>query len=281
MASASPKPEARKLAILAGGGNLPRRVALRARSLGREVFLVCFKGQTDKETSKDLPHFWTRLGAVGEILERLHREDVKDIVLAGPIKRPGIASLLPDRRAREGLARAGKAALGDDGILTAIIRELEEREGFGVVGIEEIMTDMAARSGLYGSVEPDAQARQDIERGAEVAKALGALDVGQSVVVQQGLVLGVEAIEGTDRLLARVRELRREGLGGVLVKLAKPQQEKRADLPTIGPRTIKEAADAGLRGIAFEEGGALIVDEEECCRLADRQGLFLLGLPRP
>ena len=143
------------------------------------------------------------------------------------------------------------------------------------------MTDMAARSGLYGSVEPDAQARQDIERGAEVAKALGALDVGQSVVVQQGLVLGVEAIEGTDKLLARVKDLRREGVGGVLVKLAKPQQEKRADLPTIGPRTIKEAADAGLRGIAFEEGGALIVDEEECCRLADRQGLFLLGLPRP
>jgi hypothetical protein len=203
-------------------------------------------------------------------------------MLAGPIKRPSLTSLLPDKRAREGLARAGKkAALGDDGLLSAIIKELEEREGFKVIAIEEIMAEMAARAGLYGACEPDDLAKGDIQRGVEVARALGKLDVGQSVVVQQGLVLGVEAIEGTDQLLARVKDLRREGPGGVLVKLAKPQQERRADLPTIGPRTLKGAAAAGLSGIAFEEGAALIVDEEECVARADKTGLFMLGLPKP
>jgi DUF1009 family protein len=281
MASANPTPEGAKLGILAGSGGLPRRVALAARRKGRDVFLVCFKGQTDKATCNDLPHFWTRLGAVGEILERLHQEGVSEILLAGPIKRPSLTSLLPDKRAREGLARAGKkVALGDDGLLTAIIKELEEREGFKVIAVEEIMAEMAARAGLYGACEPDDLAKSDIQRGVEVARALGLVDVGQSVVVQQGLVLGVEAIEGTDQLLARVKDLRREGPGGVLVKLAKPQQERRADLPTIGPRTLKGAAAAGLSGIAFEEGAALIVDEEECVKLADKAGLFMLGLPR-
>jgi DUF1009 family protein len=282
MESASPTPEGAKLGILAGSGSLPRRVALAAQRKGRKVFIVCFKGQTDKATCEGLPHFWTRLGAVGEILSRLHDEGVSEILLAGPIKRPSLTSLLPDRRAREGLARAGKkAALGDDGLLTAIVKELEEREGFKVIAIEEIMAEMAARAGLYGKNEPDDLAQGDIQRGVEVARALGAADVGQSVVVQQGLVLGVEAIEGTDQLLARVKDLRREGPGGVLVKLAKPQQERRADLPTIGPRTVKGAIAAKLAGIAFEEEGALIVDEEECVRLADKAGLFMIGMPKP
>ena len=280
MASAAQPPKRPKLGILAGSGGLPRRLASAAQRSGREVFLVCFKDQTDEETCKDLPHVWTRLGAVGAILERLHQEGVEEIVLAGPIKRPGISSLLPDKRAREALARAGKAAFGDDGILKAIVRELEEREGFRVCGIDDFMTELSARGGLYGKHEPDEQAREDIERGVAVARALGALDVGQSVVVQQGLVLGVEAIEGTDQLLSRVGKLRRPGPGGVLVKLVKPQQERRADLPTIGPRTVKAAASAGLRGIAFQAGGALIVDEQECVERADKAGLFLIGLER-
>jgi DUF1009 family protein len=280
MESANPTPDSGKLGILAGGGPLPRRAAEAAQRKGREVFLVCFKGQTDPASCEGLPHFWTRLGAVGDILTRLHQEGIAEILFAGPIKRPSFSSLLPDKRAREGLARAGKAAFGDDGILSAIIRELEEKEGFKVIALEEIMAEMAARAGLYGKQAPDDLAASDIERGVEVARALGVLDVGQSVVVQQGLVLGVEAIEGTDALLARVKELRREGPGGVLVKLAKPQQERRADLPTIGPRTLKGVAAAKLCGIAFEEEGALIVDEEECVRLADAAGLFMLGLPK-
>ena len=279
MASPPQNPEGRKLAILAGSGTLPRRLALRAQRDGRPVLMVCFKGQTDKSAAEGLPHFWSRLGAVGDILAHLKEKGVQDIVMAGPIRRPSVTSLLPDRRAREGLARAGKAAFGDDGVLTTIIRELEEREGFKVVGIADLMADMAARAGVYGQHQPDDQAHDDIERGRDVAKALGALDVGQSVVVQQGLVLGVEAIEGTDRLLERVAKLRRDGPGGVLVKMAKPQQERRADLPTIGPKTVEGSAKAGLRGIAFEEAGAIIVDEEECIRLADRKGLFFVGLP--
>ena len=107
---------------------------------------------------------------------------------------------------------------------------------------------------------------------------MGAADVGQATVIQDGLVLGVEALEGTDALLARCGPLRRQGPGGVLVKLRKPGQERRADLPTIGVATVEAAAQAGLRGIAVEAGGTLVVDAPAVTDAADRAGLFLIGM---
>jgi DUF1009 family protein len=132
--------------------------------------------------------------------------------------------------------------------------------------------------GALGRVEPDAEAAADIAHGLRIARALGALDIGQAVVVQQGLVLGVEAIEGTDALIARCAGLRRDGPGGVLVKAAKPGQERRIDLPAIGARTVAAAAAAGLRGIAAEAGAALLLDRDEVVRRADAAGLFVVGV---
>ena len=118
----------------------------------------------------------------------------------------------------------------------------------------------------------------DIRRGIAVARALGAVDVGQGCVVQQGIVLAVEAAEGTDAMLARCVAVAHPGPGGVLVKLPKPEQERRADLPTVGPDTIRDAAAAGLRGVAFEAGGTILAEREATVAAADAAGLFLLGL---
>ena len=141
-----------------------------------------------------------------------------------------------------------------------------------------MLTEAVGPEGVLGRIGPDAAARADIERGQEVVRALGAVDVGQGCVVQQGIVLAVEAIEGTDAMLARATGLRRPGPGGVLVKLVKPGQDRRADLPTIGPATLRAAAKAGLRGVAFEAGGTLLTDREGCIAAADEAGLFLLGI---
>jgi len=196
------------------------------------------------------------------------------------VRRPSLASLMPDWRAAKFFARIGLRALGDDGLLSAIIKELE-LEGFRVVGIESILGGLLAPKGPLGRIEPDEQARADIARGLEVARALGALDIGQAAVVQQGIVLGVEAADGTDALIARAGSLRREGPGGVLVKIAKPGQERRVDLPTIGVRTVEAAANAGLRGIAVEAGAALVVDRAAVAAAADGAALFVLGVEAP
>ncbi len=271
-------PEGGALGILAGGGPLPGRVAAAAQAVGRKVFVVALEGYAEGRLVAAYPHAGVRLGAAGRILSLLRQHGCRDLVLVGPVRRPSILDLRPDAEGARLLARIGRAAFsGDDGLLAAVVRVLGE-EGFNVVGAHEVLTDALGPRGLLGSVAADPQALADVARGAAVARALGAVDVGQGCVVQQGIVLCVEAIEGTDAMLSRATALARPGPGGVLVKLVKPGQDRRADLPTIGPATLRAAAAAGLRGVAFEAGGTLLTDREATREAADRAGLFLLGI---
>src|SRR6516162_4039311 len=242
-----------RLGIVAGAGGLPRRLVESCRAAGREVFVLALEGAAEPETVRDVPHAWCRIGAAMDGLSLLRDNNVTELVLAGSVRRPSLVALRPDWRAAKLFARIGYRAIGDDGLLSAIVAELEE-EGFRVIAPDQLLTDEIVGAGPLGSVRPSSQSQADIEHGLRVARALGALDIGQAVIIQQGLVLGVEAIEGTDELIRRCVPLRREGPGGVLVKIEKPHQERRADRPTIGPRTVTRAAEARLLGIAVEAG---------------------------
>ncbi|OAN43960.1 UDP-2,3-diacylglucosamine pyrophosphatase [Paramagnetospirillum marisnigri] len=266
-----------KLGIVAGGGELPGLVAAACRAEGRPFHILALSGHADPAVIADAPCDWIRLGEAGTGFERLRQAGVAEVVMIGPVRRPTLSELAPDFRTARFFAKVGLKALGDDGLLRAVVAELEH-EGFRVVGVDQVLADCLAPPGPYGRLRPDAQAEADIARGIEVGRGLGALDVGQSVVVQQGIVLGVEAIEGTDRLLDRCDELARDGVGGVLVKLRKTGQDRRIDLPTIGVTTVEGAARAGLRGIAVEAGGTLVLGRDAVAAAADRLGLFVVGL---
>ena len=277
MADSRPGP----LGIVAGSGALPRRLVESCRAAGREVFVLALEGEAEPATVDGVPHAWCRIGAAARGFELLHANAVTELVLAGAVRRPSLSALRPDWRAAKFFARVGYRALGDDGLLSAVIKELEG-EGFRVVGVDDLLdADAMLPAGRLGRLQPDARAEADIEHGLRLARAIGALDIGQAVVVQQGLVLGVEAIEGTDGLLRRCAGLRRDGPGGVLVKTAKPGQEQRVDRPTIGVRTVILAAEAGLRGIAAEAGATLILDRAEVIRAANEAGLFVVGVTAP
>jgi len=266
------------LGILAGGGPFPGRVAAAALAVGRRVFVVGLRGFAEQSVIGAFPHVLIRMGAAGEILAQLRAAGCTDLVLVGPVRRPSLMDIRPDTEGARIMARIGRAAFaGDDGLLAAIVRVLGE-EGFRVLGAHEVLTEAVGPRGQMGRIAADAAALADIERGAAVVRALGQVDVGQGCVVQQGIVLAVEAIEGTDAMLSRAAGLTRPGPGGVLVKLVKPGQERRADLPTIGPATLRAAASAGLRGIAFEAGGTLLTDRADCIAEADATGLFLIGI---
>jgi DUF1009 family protein len=268
-----------KLGILAGSGELPLRLIDACRAADRPVFVLALEGAANPEDFAGVPHASVRLGAGAEALRLLREHAVEELVMAGPVRRPTLTSLRPDWRAAKMLARIGLRALGDDGLLSAIIKEFE-LEGFRVVGAHDVLKSLLAPEGPIGAIVPDAQARTDIERGLEIASALGAVDVGQAVVVQQGIVLGLEAVEGTDALIERAGRLQGEGPGGVLVKVAKPGQERRADLPTVGSATVHACARAGLRGIAIEAGMALVMDRPTVAAAADGAGLFVVGVKR-
>lgn len=269
---------ASRLGIVAGGGDFPDRFIATCRSIGRQPFVLALEGQAARDGFATPPDAWVALGEVGRGLEILRRADVGDLVFVGRIRRPALSQLRLDAWTARFAAAAGRALLGDDSAMAAILRAIEA-EGFRVVAPESIVAGLLARTGPYGTRLPDAEAEADVARGIEVARAAGRLDIGQGAIVQNGRVLGVEAAEGTDALIARCAALHLPGPGGVLVKVAKPGQERRVDLPTIGPATIASAVAGGLRGIAVEAGSALVVDADEVGRAADRGGIFVVGVP--
>ncbi|MBU0723692.1 MAG: UDP-2,3-diacylglucosamine diphosphatase LpxI [Alphaproteobacteria bacterium] len=270
------------IGIIAGGGEVPGRLIEALRSQGRRFFIIALEGQADPETIAGLPHLVVRIGAVGTTLDALRKAGASDIVLAGAVRRPSLTELRPDWTATRLIAKMGPKVFagGDDGLLHALVTVLEG-EGFRVLRADSLLQGLLASSGVLGSHTPDDDARADIARGTEILQAMGRLDIGQAVVIQQGLCLGVEAIEGTDALLRRVAGHRRDGKGGVLVKLRKPGQDERVDLPTIGVATVEAAAAAGLRGIAIDAGGTWLVDRPGVIAAADRLGLFVIGLDIP
>ena len=198
----------RKLGIIAGGGSIPRMLVEHCQKTGRDFFVLAIEGNAEKTlVDGNIPHQWIRIGQAGTGFKRFAEENVQDVVMIGTIRRPGFFDLVPDLRTTAFFAKVGAKALGDDGILRALVSEIEA-EGMTVRGIHEVMSDLLIKKGILGKHKPDKQALEDIRRGMEVALTLGKLDVGQAVVVQQGLVLGVEGIEGTDALIRRCGEYR-------------------------------------------------------------------------
>lgn len=269
----------KKLGIIAGGGTLPQKIVAQCQQQNREYFVVALKGHALEEWVNTTPHSWVRMGAAGKIIEDLKQNNVKTLVLAGGVRRPSWAELRPDAKGAKILAKIGLKSMGDDGLLKVLMTELE-KEGFELVSARDILPDMTVEKKIFTRTKPDDQALRDIERGWEVLKSLSTADVGQAVIIQQGLVLGVEAIEGTAALIQRCGDLKRDGAGGVLVKISKEGQDLRVDMPTIGVETIEQAAVSGLRGVALEAGKTQILDQQATIQKADDLGLFVMGVSR-
>lgn len=275
----------KKLGLIAGGGHLPEILAETCAAAGRPFFVVRLRGFADPGLSR-FPGVDVGLGELGGALSALRAADCQAVCMAGLVARPDFAALKPDLRGLKALPGAIAAARkGDDALLRFLLGEFE-REGFEVEGAHEVSARLTLVAGPLGAVTPTAEQMSDIDRALEVARALGRLDIGQGAVVCNGLVLAVEAQEGTDAMLSRVAALPAELRGapgrlrGVLAKAPKPIQELRVDMPVIGERTVEAAAAAGLSGVAGEAGAVLLLDRAAVIRAADRLGLFVYGAHR-
>ena len=269
-----------RIGVVAGAGEMPERVIAACRAGLRDPFVIGLRDQADPASFSRPPDAWIRVGEGGEGIRLLKSAGAEEVVLVGGVSRPSLRALRPDAWTARFLTRIGPAWYRDGSILDAIASALE-REGLRVVAPDTLASSLAASARVYGRRVPGEEDRSDIARGFEVARALGALDVGQGAVVQRGRVIGVEAAEGTDALIERCGRLLSSGEGGVLVKACRPGQDLRIDLPAIGPRTVANAARIGLAGIAVEAGRALILDAEAVTRDADAAGLFVIGVDRP
>jgi DUF1009 family protein len=272
------------LGLIAGGGELPRAVAMAARNAGRAVFVVPLTGSVTEDWVKDFPHEFLSPGEPGRIIKALKGAGVAEVLLAGKVDRPKFQDLKLDAKGVLLLPKAIAAAKkGDDALLRFIVG-ICEGEGLTAISVAQAAPALVAEEGVLGAVVPDAEHRADIERAFKIVHALGALDVGQAAVVCEGLPLSVEAAEGTDAMLLRIPGLRESLRGtaekkrGVLAKALKPLQDAKTDMPVVGVQTVKNAAAAFLAGIAVEAGAALILDKQAVAAEADRLGLFVVGV---
>lgn len=267
------------LGIIAGKGSLPAQIIDSCRNIGREFFVIAFEESFSPEIMSGVPHAVVRIGAVGEALGHLRNAGVQEIVMAGGIKRPSLSSLKPDAAGAKLLKKLGMAFFsGDDALLKAITAFFEE-EKFTVVGVDSILKNILAEEGVLGKICPGKEEKADIMIGMKAAKNLGALDIGQAVIVENGTVLGTESETGTDALIAACAKLRRlPGKSGILVKAKKPTQEERVDLPSIGVQTIAALHAGGFAGVAVEAYGSLLIDKSELIRKADEYGIFVVGV---
>jgi DUF1009 family protein len=274
-------PEAsRRIGIVAGSGALPLAVAEDAARAGFDPFILGLAGNATAGIER-FPHAYVHIGQVGRMLRVLRAEGCTRLVFLGGLRRPDLFRIKIDAGFFQHLPQLLRLLKGsDDTVLRGVARFFENR-GFEVLAAHEVAPRLLAPEGPFSHLRPGAEDLEDIKHAFHVTHALGLFDIGQAAAVAKGYVLAVEAAEGTDAMLARCRDLNKWGYTsrkGVLVKRAKPGQDRRLDLPAIGPRTVELAAEAGLAGIAVEAGAVLLAEIEELVEKANKSGLFLYGV---
>ena len=273
------------IGLIAAGGVMPFAVADSLLARGINPVLFALKGACDPVAVERFRHHWISVGQVGRAMKLFRAENCRDLVFIGTLVRPALSEVRLDWGTLRVLGRVWAAFRGGDDHLLSGIGRILEQDGFRMVGIKDVAPDLLVPEGCLTRTMPDANAAADIARGRDVLRALSPFDIGQAAVVIDGHVVGVEDIEGTDGLLARVARLRKEGRirakasRGVLVKAPKSGQDLRFDLPTIGLRTIEGAAAAELAGIAIVAGNTIVVEPQAMIEAADANRMFIAGLP--
>lgn len=271
--------------LIAGGGVMPFAVADSLSARGIDPVLFALRGACDPVRVERFRHHWISVGQIGRAVKLFRAENCRDLVFIGTLVRPALSEIRLDWTTLRVIGRVWASFRGGDDHLLSGIGDILERGGFRMVGIRDVAPDLLMPEGCLTRAVPDHDALADIARGRDVLLALGRFDIGQAAVVIDGHVVGVEDIEGTDGLLARVARLRAEGriraatARGVLVKAPKSGQDLRFDLPTMGPRTVEGAAAARLAGIAIVAGHTMVADPQAMIEAADARGLFVTGLP--
>tara|TARA_Y100001960_G_scaffold231376_1_gene242975 strand:+ start:3564 stop:4415 length:852 start_codon:yes stop_codon:yes gene_type:complete len=269
----------KKLGIIAGGGDLPAKIIEKCREAGKAVFVVTFKDQ-DRPTNYDslavneTAEFG--LGAVGAVIKEMKKQGVEEIVLAGYIKKPSLFNLNLDLTGVKILAKV--AVHHDDKLLRAIADEFETK-GFNMLGAHDICDDLLIGNEILNGNKIAEAKSEDIILGIKMAHEIGKLDIGQAVVVKDKVILGVEAVEGTDALLERCANLRgKDNKGGLLVKMSKPQQNLNLDMPSIGIKTIEKLAELNYEGVVVSANSTIFLDKEESIKLAKKNNLLVAGV---
>lgn len=276
--------EAGPLGIYCGSGTMPFAVADAVRRRGRDAVLFPIENFADPARVAEYRHHWVPLGKFGLVRRLARQTGCRDLVFIGGLVRPRLTQIRLDWETIKLLPRLAAGWRGGDNHLLTVIGSVFEAHGFRMLGAHEVAPEILVPHGVIGRIVPGERDRSDIVRGIAVLRAIGPYDIGQATVVADNHVLAMEAAEGTDAMLGRVAELRTSGRlhaqagTGTLIKTPKSVQDKRYDLPSIGPATVERVVQAGLAGIAVAAGATVVAEPERLLALADQAGIFVVGV---
>ena len=268
-----------KVGLIAGDGSFPLEVAKSISQKNKEIFIIAIKGSASKDI-ECYPHLWIRIGQIGKAIRALKENNCKELILIGGVKKPNVWMLKPDFGALKLFFKLIILPIkGDASILKTLLNFLEKDNKFKVVGAEKYISYLLMSKGLIAGEKINEKANIDIDIAVENCKKIGSKDIGQACVVVNGQIIASEDSSGTDKMLRGIisKEIRFHN-EGVLVKLAKPIQDRRVDLPAIGMQTIKLAKEIGLCGIAIEEKSSFISNKERVIKFANKNNIFIFGL---
>ena len=268
-----------KVGLIAGDGSFPLEVAKSISQKNKEIFIIAIKGSASKDI-ECYPHLWIRIGQIGKAIRALKENNCKELILIGGVKKPNVWLLRPDFGALKLFFKLIILPIkGDASILKTLLNFLEKDNKFKVVGAEKYISYLLMSKGLIAGEKINEQTNVDIDIAVENCKSIGSKDIGQACVVVNGKIIASEDSSGTDKMLRGIisKEIRFNN-EGVLVKLAKPIQDRRVDLPAIGMQTIKLAKEIGLCGIAIEEKSSFISNKERVIKFANKNNIFIFGL---
>ena len=269
-----------KIGIIVGNGDLPILLINECKKKNIKPYLVLLKGFANPQDYLFEDYIEIFFGEVGKAISFFKKNTIKKIIFVGGVKKPDLWNIHPDFKGSYLLMKILKSKIfGDDTILKTIINFLN-KDGFDVISIDEISNSFKINLGLNGTTRiADNNYMIDIDLGIKVLKQLGDLDIGQSVIIQNGIVLGIECIEGTEQLIKRCKNLKYlQSRKPILVKIKKTNQTKKIDLPAIGKETILQLKDAGFAGIAFDSENGIIINYDETIKLAEENQIFIYGI---
>ena len=276
--------EPEPLAIICGGGSFPGAVAEAIVRRGRAPVMFGLKGWADPKIVERYTHHWIAIGQAGRLFRLARAEHCREALFIGTLLRPPLWQIRLDWQTLRLMPRVARFFRGGDDRLLSGVASLLEEGGLRIIGLDDVAPEILVPHGVLGHYQPTMRDNDDIACALKVIATLGPFDVGQAVIVADNHVLAVEAAEGTDNMLMRVAELRKqrrvtsaEGRG-VLVKAPKPGQDRRFDLPAIGRQTVENVARAGLAGLAVTAGSTIIADIPQVIATADHSRVFLVGV---
>ena len=272
--------EVERLGLVAGSGDLPISILKECEKSNIKPFVIVLKDFAKESDYKEYNHRLLKFGDVGKAISFFRKNKVKYIVFAGAVKKPDLKTIWPDLKGFFLLMQLLKCKIfGDDTILQTAIKFLE-KEGFEILPVDKIVKDIKISHGIAGTIQlPNEDYMTDIELGVKVLKQIGDLDIGQSIVIQNGIVMGIECIEGTEKLIERCGHLKyTTGRKPILVKIKKTKQTRKIDLPAIGEDTITQLKQAGFAGVAIDYENGLVINRQATINLANKNKIFVYGV---